>query len=128
MTVSDPAGQDWTGTQLYETITVTSNSCSTDVFPVPTSAPNPFTVGAGGAAFGVSKDPTTNVIWDLHYTTLQPDGLTVAGQTSCTQVATQSYSCRGTTLGNTFVITRQFTKDTINSVSVTRVALTKQLQ
>jgi len=93
------------------------------------SAAGSFTVGLVGPFTlhdGTSVPGQPNSINDEHATGNAVSLLDRDGITHCHVTCSQTYSCNGQPLSPSFQIDRDFTKDTIQGVPVTRVTVTKQ--
>ncbi|MGH7340131.1 MAG: carboxypeptidase regulatory-like domain-containing protein, partial [Candidatus Rokuibacteriota bacterium] len=121
---ASPGNINWDGVAITESLTTASNNCPA-AFGDLCAGSSTFTVGAGGQTFGQVFSGQRNTFYDQHVTTASVSALHATGTESCTGVCQQRYSCEGRVIG-THNVTRVFTRDTINGVDVTNVAVTKQ--
>ena len=126
-----PAGTDYTGAVMLETVTPTSNSCPSNIqqytsFPTITAANNStFTVGSSASWEGSNFPSMLNDFYDSHRNLVNINVLGLTSVQSCVAKATQTYSCKGSTIG-TFALTNTYTRGTLNGHAVTNVSTTKQ--
>ena len=126
-----PAGTDYTGASLLETVTPTSNSCPSNIqtytsFPTITTANSgPFIVGSSAVWEGSNFLSMLNDFYDSQRNVVSINVLGLTNVQSCVAKATQTYSCNGSTIG-TFALTNTYTAGTLNGQAVTNVNTTKQ--
>jgi hypothetical protein len=130
MTVTGSASY-YTGTILTETVTPVSNSCPSSIqaytsFPTITAAQNSyFMVGRSAQWEGQAYESKANSFYDSHKLLGSGDVLGIGNVNSCQATATQTYTCKGQTVG-TFTLTNSYSHGTLSGHPVTNVTTTKQ--
>jgi hypothetical protein len=131
-----PDARTWDGTQITESLTMTSNTCPNSLTRgEPCNGSSTFTVGAQSGNSSVLPAPRAGAInrfWDFHTTHVRPRGISVlhdatrnpANLNTCSTVCNQNYNCGGNTIG-THTITRTYIKGRFNGQDVTFVDVTK---
>jgi hypothetical protein len=130
-----PATSVWDGTEITEAVTTVSNSCPATWGNI-CSGSSTFTVGEGGQATVLVNGVETevgpvfpeqqNMFYDQHTLVSNASLLpTSTGQTSCTAVCTQTYSCGGQSAGS-HTITYSFIEALINGTHVTSTEVSEQ--
>lgn len=136
MQVSDPAGRNWDGTQVHESVEPFTDTCGT----ADRSCSNrdgeegdvgsTFTVGEAGDLLGMPLPAQRNCFYDLHIAAMQGVSLLhTLGRPTCVQMCRQQYDCGGVPFGPEFTIHKLLFRDIIVGAGVlydvTRIDLEK---
>ncbi|MGA2413815.1 MAG: hypothetical protein ABSF59_05165 [Candidatus Sulfotelmatobacter sp.] len=133
--LAGPAGTSWNGSEISEALATVSNSCPANWGNL-CAGSSTFTVGEGGQAevsVGGVETPVgpvfpeqQNVFYDQHTLVSNVSLLpTSSGQTNCTAVCSQTYSCNGIPVGN-HTITYSFIEALITGTHVTSTEVSEQ--
>ena len=131
MEVSDPAGNDWDGISVAETVKRTNNTCgdwARDVCSNKSGEDVDFKVGAETKILDIGKvSARKNTLHDLHvFSRNDASILHQLDKNSCEVQCSQTYHCGGKQLGPEFTITYSATKDTVaKTYDVTRIKVDK---
>ena len=117
-----PATQNFFNVQMKETISRTGGTCNTSI-PL-CNGGSTFYVGYGETQWGTTFPEVPNQFYDNHGIYANYNMLQSFGQSSCTVICSQSYSCGGNVIGS-FTITYSLNPGTVNGYAVTQVTAQK---